>query len=293
MEYLSGQPSQVTKQTLANGTFWQFSCSCVYAHGLAEESFQIDSTSWTDPSGASVGFSLTDGVITDYIDQVGKSRQVYFYSGQLSSLRQPEGNRWYANISPRGVFAGDVFTGGKTGVSGYPDIVQNAKTFPTGGCTNRVTCNLPLTVTDGNGNVTNFSYDQTHGGVLTETRPAHESSPGVNVQAVVRHAYAQRNAFVSDGAGGYTAEPAIWLPLEDRTCKTGATNIAANSCVNGSSDEVVTTYEYGPNSGPNNLLPRGKAVTAEGITLRACYAYDTQGNKISETNARAGLASCP
>ncbi|MDR6624347.1 hypothetical protein [Caulobacter segnis] len=289
MEYMNGQPSQVTKQTLADGTFWSFSCTCVYAHGLAEGPSQVDGTSWTDPSGASVGFDLNDGVITEYFDQVGKRRFVYFYSGQLSGMSQPEGNRWYANITNRGIFSGDVFTGGKTGVSGYPNITQNAKTFPTGDCANRITCNLPLTITDGNNNVATFTYDQTHGGVLTETRPANNAG----VQAVVRHAYVQRTAWVKNSSGTYSAEPAIWLPSEDRACKTGATNVAGNSCANGSSEEVITTYEYGPDSGPNTLLPRGKAVTAGGTTLRVCYGYDAQGNKISETNARAGLASCP
>lgn len=293
IDYVSGQPSQVLKQTLPDGSIWQFSCTCLYAHGQAETPQQMDGTGWTDPSGASVAFTLIDGTITDYTDQVGKTRKVFFDSGRLSGIWQPEGNRWYANITDRGIFSGDVFTGTKTGVSGYPNIVQNAKTFPAGDCVNRITCNLPLTVTDGNGNITNYTYDQTHGGALSETRPAHQVDPNTSVQAVIRHTYTIRNAYVSNGAGGYNAEPGIWLPSEDRTCKTGATDIASNSCVNGSSDEVVTTYEYGPNSGPNNLLLRGKAVTADGITLRTCYAYDSQGNKISETNARAGLASCP
>jgi YD repeat-containing protein len=59
------------------------------------------------------------------------------------------------------------------------------------------------------------------------------------------------------------------------------------------SDEVLTTYDYGPDSGPNNLLLRGKAVTADGKTARTCYAYDALGNKISETSANAQLANCP
>ncbi len=57
----------------------------------------------------------------------------------------------------------------------------------------------------------------------------------------------------------------------------------------------VTTYDYGPESGSNILLPRGQAVTADGQTLRTCYAYDGRGRKISETspNGTAGLAACP
>ncbi|NCP12216.1 MAG: hypothetical protein GW859_09770, partial [Sphingomonadales bacterium] len=58
-------------------------------------------------------------------------------------------------------------------------------------------------------------------------------------------------------------------------------------------DEVVTDYDYGPNSGPNNLWLRGVAVTADGTTLRTCYGYDANGRKISETQPNANLGSCP
>ena len=56
---------------------------------------------------------------------------------------------------------------------------------------------------------------------------------------------------------------------------------------------MAISYDYGPDSGPNLLLLRGKVVTADGISLRTCYAYDPLGNKISETSPRAGLTVCP
>jgi hypothetical protein len=56
---------------------------------------------------------------------------------------------------------------------------------------------------------------------------------------------------------------------------------------------MVTTYEYGADGTANNLRVRGKVVTADGVSLRTCYGYDWQGNKISETSPRAGLATCP
>ncbi len=289
LEYTPGGVNEVSKQTLADGSIWTFSCSCTFARGAATDPYQDDSTGWVDPAGVGKSFFLTDGVILGYWDEVGRRYETGFYGGDLAGVLFPEGNRWFVNFSARGIVSGNVYRPSKAGVSGYPDIVLDAKTFPAGDCTNRVTCNQPLTVADGNGNQTSFTYNTTHGGVLTETRPANNAG----IQAVVRHAYAQRTPWVLNASSVYVAESAIWLPSEDRTCKTGATNVAGNACVNGSSDEVVTTYEYGPDSGPNNLLLRGKAITAEGTTLRVCYGYDSQGNKISETNARAGLASCP
>ena len=43
------------------------------------------------------------------------------------------------------------------------------------------------------------------------------------------------------------------------------------------------------------MLLRGQAVTADGTTLRTCFAYDGLGRKISETgpNGTAGLSACP
>jgi len=169
--------------------------------------------------------------------------------------------------------------------SSLADIITSA-TF--GNCnTDPKTCTRPLTATDGRGNVTTYTYDSSHGGVLTETDPADMNG----VQRVKRYAYVQRYAWLSNGSGGYLqAATPVWLLSTERSCNTSATS--GGACVAGSSDEVTTTYDYGPDSGPNTLLLRGKVVTAGGVSLRTCYGYDTQGNKISETSPRAGLTVC-
>lgn len=51
--------------------------------------------------------------------------------------------------------------------------------------TNRPTCNQPLTSTDPRGGVTDYTYDATHGGILTETRPADPN--GVLPRESARH----------------------------------------------------------------------------------------------------------
>ena len=154
-------------------------------------------------------------------------------------------------------------------------------------CTNVMTCNKPDYVIDANGNRTDFTYDATHGGVLTETGPA----DAAGVRPVRRQAYAQRYAWIKNSGGGYSqAATPVWVKTEERTCRTSAT--VGSACAAGSAHEVVTTYEYGPDSGPNTLWLRGVAVAADGQTRRTCYGYDRDGNKISETKARAGLATC-
>lgn len=176
--------------------------------------------------------------------------------------------------------------------SGLPSITTSA----TYSCANMIVCNRPTSITDSNGNVYTFTYDPTHGGVLTETRPAVQvSGSGSAVAPVIRYEYAARNAWISNGSGGYTPNPApIYVLVAERTCRTSAT--VSGACAAGATDEVVTTYDYGPNAGPNNLLVRGKLVTASdgGTTtsLRTCYGYDKMGRQIWATEPRADLASC-
>jgi len=173
----------------------------------------------------------------------------------------------------------------------WPDIVTTA----TYSCTNSIVCNRATSTTDANGNTTNFIWDTTHGGLLSETAPAPgEGSP----RPQTRHVYEQRYAWISNGTGGYiqTATP-IWVRVSTSICRTSAAtgNSAAPCAIAG--DEVLTLYDYGPNSGPNNLLLRGQAVTSTdggvSTTLRTCYGYDPRGRRISETAPNANLASCP
>lgn len=152
---------------------------------------------------------------------------------------------------------------------------------------NLLTQTKPLWRKDANGNQTDWTYDPNHGGVLSETGSAVN---GVRPQK--RYSYAQRYAWLSNGSGGYVqANTPIWLLVSESSCRTSAWT--GSACAAGASDEVVTTYDYGPNSGPNNLLLRGTTVTADGVTRRTCFGYDAFGRKISETTPNANLTVCP
>src|SRR3569623_523702 len=174
----------------------------------------------------------------------------------------------------------------KTG-SGIPDIVSTASYPAT--CTNFLTCNLPTWTRDAKCNQTDFTYDATHGGVLTQTGPA--DANGIRPQT--RYTYVQRYAWILNSSGGYVhADGPIWLLDSESFCRaSAATGNPSAPCIG--NDEVKTSYEYGPDSGPNNLYLRGKAVTADGVTLRTCYGNDRNGRRISETSPRGTGASCP
>lgn len=162
-------------------------------------------------------------------------------------------------------------------------------------CTALACRTKPTSRTDANNKTVTFVYEPSHGGVLSQTDPA-----GANgIPAVKRYAYVQRAAWLTNGAGGFVQSSApIWLLAQERTCRTTATNAgaigSATGCAGGSADEVITTYDYGPDTGAvaNNLWLRGVGVTADGQTRWKCFGYDASGNKISETSPGAGLTSC-
>jgi hypothetical protein len=148
-------------------------------------------------------------------------------------------------------------------------------------------CDKPMSRTDANGNETDFTYASASGLLLTETGPA----DGNGVRPQTRYTYAQRYAWVAAAGGGYTQGVSpIWLLTQKSSCRTGAAS-GAGCAVAG--DEVRTLYDYGPDSGPNNLLLRGTVDDATGVAVRTCFGYDARGNKISETKPRAALTSCP
>jgi hypothetical protein len=183
--------------------------------------------------------------------------------------------------------------------TGLPPITRYSASYPVD-CTNPRTCNHPTSETDGNGNVWAYTYAPEHGGVLTETGPLAPTRQNdgtmANVHPQKRYEYAQRYAGIANGSGGYMHGPtAIWLMTRERHCATTAAS--GSTCASGAADEVVTDFDYGPDSGPNNLLLRGVAVTAyvsgAPVTQRTCYGYDTTGNRISQTQPNANLGSCP
>jgi YD repeat-containing protein len=170
--------------------------------------------------------------------------------------------------------------------TGLADIVTSA-TYPTS-CSSIFTCNKPLTTTDANGNITTYTYDAAHGGVLTASGPAVGGVP-----PRTKYSYAQRHAWIRNAGGGYSqAASPVWVLTEERTCRTSTLNLSTGACSAGTSDRVTTVYDYGPDSGPNNLWLRGVAVTANSQTLRTCYGYDEYGRRISETAPNANPPSC-
>ena len=240
--------------------------------------------------------NLFSARITSFTNGLNETtRYAYDVFNRLSQVTNPEGNSTVYEYDNGRIDAAYVY--------GYPRgnitrITVNPKpgsgqgpmseswTYPD--CVGPgLLCGKPTTFTDFNNHTTSYTYDANHGGLLTETLPP--DSRGI--QPVKRYVYQQRSAQYLNSSGTYVAGSPIWMLTEEHTCMNSSTS--NNVCAGGANDEVVTTYDYGPNAGPNNLLLRGKVVTYAGQSRRTCYGHDQFGNTISETEPQAGLTSCP
>ncbi len=294
---------QVRLQTDANGNAW------TYTYEFAESDSEVPPR-LGGPSVASKSILSGPGfgVIADY--QAGLVQRITAPGGGPNTFIYSGANLWKATYPESNIMQIDRdWNGNATGVADIPKVgsglatMSSGQSFPEpilgsirGNCiaASPRLCDKPIDRTDPAGNKTEFTYAPEHGGVLTKKLPAVQvGGTGAFINPVVRYEYAQRYAWIKTSTNSFApmAMP-IWVLTAERACRATAT--VGNACAGGAADETVTAYDYGPTSGsPNNLVLRGVAVTADGITLRTCYGYDAQGRKISETQPAAGLAVCP
>jgi hypothetical protein len=249
----------------------------------------------TDPEGKGLSGEYDNGFLKHLWDARTGGADYEWYAGEVSKVIHPEGNSeelQYDNRHNVTAFIRHAKPG-----SGLADTSWTAtyeQPPPGTGTTEcptrpRKICNKPLYEIDERSGRTDYTHDPNHGGVLTETGPA---VGGIRPQT--RYFYVQRYAWIKNASGGYSpASTPVWLLASKSLCKTGPAS--GTGCAAGASDEVVTTYDYGPDSGPNTLVLRGTVADSGGLALRTCYGYDWKGNRISETDPRgtAGLGSCP
>ncbi len=149
-------------------------------------------------------------------------------------------------------------------------------------------CAKPIWVKDPKGNQTDYTY-KPHGGIESEMQPAPAAG---KPRPLMLYTYEQKYAYVKNSSGTLVqAASPIWLLKTETSCQTPAGG--STPVCDAGKRQTVTTYEYGANGTADNLRVKGKVVSADGISLRTCYRYDDQGNRISETSPRAGLSSCP
>ena len=199
----------------------------------------------TGPDGQSltVATDLTVGrpsTVTNALGEIVSFQ--YDGQGRLTRTTNPEGDYVEQTLDARGNVTQLTATP-KSG-SGLSPVSTWATYAST--CANPVVCNLPTDTTDALGNVTNYTWDSTHGGPLTVTAPAPTSGAD---RPQTRYAYAAQTAYYKDASGVIVAAPSsVTLPVSVSACATGT------SC-SGGANEVLTTVAYGATGVANNLLP--------------------------------------
>lgn len=149
--------------------------------------------------------------------------------------------------------------------SGLSNMVSSS-TFPAT-CANPKTCNKPLTTTDVRGEVTNYTYNATHGGVTKITAPA---VGGVSPET--RFSYVQKQARYKNGSSSYLNGPLIWVPSKTEACAVGS------SC-DGTDNETETITNWPTTSVAQNLQPVSVTVQAGDGTPSSTtsFAYNNYG----------------
>lgn len=278
------------------GDVWNYAWS--HATSASASNYGTRYVTITGPNGYYRKATIVDGALTfpriaSEVDGLNRTINYTYMGKQLTGITFPEGNK----ISLTYDLLGNVTQ--KQSIakpsSGAATITESAAYSPDSNCPTEayVYCFRPIWTKDGKNNQTDYTWDQQHGGMLTETGPA----DGNGIRPQRRIEYTERFAWFKDDNGTFVRSPTgIFLKTRETVCKATAT--VGNICAGGATDEVVTDYDYGLDSGPNYLLLRGITVTASGSsgaleTLRTCFTYDAQGRKISETQPMGTGSTCP
>jgi YD repeat-containing protein len=180
---------------------------------------------------------------------------------RLTRITAPEGNYVATTYDARGNVT-QTQAVAKSG-SGISTLTSTAS-YDTS-CTDPVTCNSPNSTTDARGNTTDYTYDSTHGGVLTATAPA-PTTGATRPQT--------RYSYTLDSRSG------VYRLTGVSQCRTGA------SCA-GTSDEVKATIAYDANA---NVTSETVAAGDASLTATSAMTYDATGNLLTVDGPLSGTA---
>ncbi|MGN6424590.1 MAG: hypothetical protein ACTHLA_14915 [Asticcacaulis sp.] len=179
----------------------------------------------TDALGHATNYSYAD-TVTVYNTLTG-TPAVHF--SRLTSVTHPEGDSVSYGYDSRGNVTSVTHTP-KSG-SGLSATTITAS-YPST-CSSLITCNKPTWTKDAKGNETDYTYDGTHGGVLTVTLPADQNG-------LRRRTYNTYTAF--DTGNGL-----IYRLTRSETCGLSSSQLSLTACP-ADINTSVTLTDYGSSS---------------------------------------------
>lgn len=193
------------------------------------------------------------------------SYAIDMYTREPSEVTYPEGDGYRYERDLRNNIK-IAYSKPKTGT---PQIIYQGG-YETG-CANSLTCNSPLWSKDALGNQTDYTYDGTHGGVLTETRPA---ANGLRLRTFTT--YEAYN----------TGNGVIYREIKTEFCGLTEAQLALTSCPTGAGTEATTSIKV-TNYGNTTTAPHTyggflpyQVTQTDGnasLTVTTTYTYDAAG----------------
>jgi RHS repeat-associated protein len=261
VSYSSNRVSQITREGVT------------YSYGYVD-SGSTRTTTVTDPLGKTRTYvgNTSSNLLTSFSNELGQTTSYqHDPKGRVTRVTVPEGNYTEYTYDTRGNVT-QTKNVAKAG-SGLADFVTS--TGFDASCSNPKICNKPNTTTDAAGAVTDYTYDSTHGGLLTVTLPA--PSPGAT-RPQTRYSYTGLQAYFKQTTGG---SPVLSGQVTHLLSGTSACQNNA-SCI-GTADEAKATVSFGPQTAgtANNLLPISTSAGAGdgSLTATATATWDIIGNR--------------
>jgi len=269
ISYTNGKVTSITREGITTG----------YAYS---DVGNVRTTTVTLPGGAQrvVTSDIAKSLLASFRDPLNRTiSYLYDAANRLTRVTAPEGNYTSFAYDARGNQT-EIRSVSKT--PGTPsDIVISAGYDAT--CSNQKTCNKPNWTRDARGNQMDYTYDATHGGLLTVTAPA-PAQGGVRPQT--RYSYTPLQAWYKNSAGSIVASGQnVYQLTGTSACQT------TTSCI-GTADEAKSSIVYGTTGVANNLLPTSVSFGAGDGSLTAISAttYDIIGNALTVDGPLAGTS---
>jgi RHS repeat-associated protein len=269
-----GTTEKVASVVTPDGT-WSYSYS---------DSGNIRTTTVTNPQAQQtvVTSDISLGKVLTYKDPLNRITSYQPDTlGRTLRRTYPEGNYTQFTYDSRGNIT-QVVNVPKAG-SGGVNITTSASYDAT--CVDFKKCNKPNSTTDAKGNVTDYTYDPAHGGVLTITLPP-ATVGGIRPQT--RYSYSPLQAYIKNTVGGFS--PIV--PANQIYKVTSISTCSASASCAGSAGETKTAFSYG-SLGVANNLHRTRTVVSSGnnaISSSVDTTYSSVGDPLTVDGPLPGAA---